>query len=478
VDQFEVPDIFKQAGYTPQTIENQVVDQVVNIESHATTLKETFALPDSDSMPDIEVPATKLSFKAVVQLLQDFLGREPFRISGEIALVPAVVSAAPDNHEASSQRLSLTVRLTHSTVRTSRTVEVLTTSPQAAIRSLAQEVLRLVNPFILGMYAYEIEHDSNKAIELFHEAIRRDPTFADPYNDLGIVLFEHGDVKGAIEQYDKAIELDPKSAVARNNLGNALTKLSRFDEALEQLRLSVQFDPKKATTYYNWGVALLKKHELNDAIPKFERAIDIDPNYTLAYLNLGTALGEKGDYDGAIINYQKVIARDPENPLAYYDWGMALLYGKHDANTAIAKMRKAIDLAPKVATLHVGLGDALLAQGDVAGALASYQDEENLGEAKGVRGDPILYNNWGEALRLNMQDFDGAIEKYGKAVEIDPNYGQAYANWGNALIQKHDWDGAITQYQKAVTVNPGNPEFRNVLRALEKGPQEEQKKQP
>jgi len=57
VDQFEVPDIFKQAGYTPQTIENQVVDQVVNIENHATTLKETFALPDSDSMPDIEVRA-------------------------------------------------------------------------------------------------------------------------------------------------------------------------------------------------------------------------------------------------------------------------------------------------------------------------------------------------------------------------------------------------------------------------------------
>ena len=473
-----MPEMFQQAGYTPQTIENQIVDQIVNIESHATTRKETFALPDSDSMPDIEVPATKLSFKAAVQLLQDFLGREPFRISGEIALVPAVVSAATENHGASLQHLLLTVRLTHSTERTSRTVEVFTTSPQVAISSLAQEILQLVNPFILGMYAYEVEHDSNKAIELFHEAIRRDPAFAEPYNNLGIVLFEHGDVKGAIEQYDKAIGLDRRSAVAHNNLGNALIKLGRFDEALEQLRLSVQFDPKKATTYYNWSVALVKKHELNDAIRKFHRAIDIDPNYTLAYLNWGTALGERGDYDGAIINYQKVIARDPNDALAYYDWGMALLYGKHDANAAIVKMRRAIDLAPKSATLHIGLGDALFAQRDVAGALASYQDEEKLREAQGVEGDPILYNNWGEALRLGMQDFDGAIDKYRKALKIDPNYGQAYANWGNALIQKHEWDGAIGQYQKAVTVNPGNAEFRKVLGALQKARQGEQKKQP
>jgi tetratricopeptide (TPR) repeat protein len=391
VDQFAVPEMFQQAGYTPQTIENQIVDQIVNIESHATTRKETFALPESDSMPDIEVPATKISFKAAVQLLQEFLGREPFRISGEIALVPALVSAAAENHEASLQHLLLTVRLTHSTERASRTVEVLTTSPQVAINSLAQEVLRLVNPFILGMYAYDVEHDSNKAIELFHEAIRRDPTFADPYNDLGIVLFDHGDFKGAIEQYDKAIGLDAKSAVAHNNRGNALIKVGRLDEALEELRLSVHLDPKRASTYYNWGVALVKKNELNDAIHKVRIAIDIDPDYTLAYLNLGLVLGETGDYAGAVVTFQKVIARDPNDAMAYYDWGMAL-FGKHDTNEAIAKMRRAIDLAPNSATLHIGLGDALFAQGDVAGALASYQDEEKLRETQGVQGDPILYN--------------------------------------------------------------------------------------
>jgi|HubBroStandDraft_6_1064221.scaffolds.fasta_scaffold2010243_1 tetratricopeptide (TPR) repeat protein len=75
-----------------------------------------------------------------------------------------------------------------------------------------------------------------------------------------------------------------------------------------------------------------------------------------------------------------------------------------------------------------------------------------------------------------MQDFDGAIDKYRKAVKIEPNYGEAYANWGNALIQKHDWDGAIAQYQKGVTVNSGNAEFRKVLGALQRARQEEQKR--
>src|ERR1700688_4397650 len=65
-----VPQAFENAGYSPQTVANQTIDQIDEIERHAQTArKDTFALPDSDSMPDIEVPATKLSFKGVVQLL-------------------------------------------------------------------------------------------------------------------------------------------------------------------------------------------------------------------------------------------------------------------------------------------------------------------------------------------------------------------------------------------------------------------------
>ena len=77
-----VPEGFEHAGYSPRTVANQTIDQIDEIERHARTArKDIFALPDSESMPDIEVLATKLSFKAAVQLLQDYLDANLFELA-------------------------------------------------------------------------------------------------------------------------------------------------------------------------------------------------------------------------------------------------------------------------------------------------------------------------------------------------------------------------------------------------------------
>ncbi len=215
---FSVPKAFEDAGYTPEAIDNQIVDQVINIENHARTArKDNFSVPDSQSMLDVEVPATGLSFKTVVEILQDFLRLEPLRVSGEIVLMPNAVSKTAGSHE-SSQHLAITTRFSHSdSDRRSTKDEIPTTSPQAAINVVAQEILRYQNPFILGLYANAVEKDPAKAIQLFETSIKEDPTLADPHNNLGRVLLNQGNIKGAIEQFRKCIDLDHKSALAYNN---------------------------------------------------------------------------------------------------------------------------------------------------------------------------------------------------------------------------------------------------------------------
>ncbi|MFQ5566900.1 MAG: tetratricopeptide repeat protein, partial [Paracoccaceae bacterium] len=67
----------------------------------------------------------------------------------------------------------------------------------------------------------------------------------------------------------------------------------------------------------------------------------------------------------------------------------------------------------------------------------------------------IAYANWGDSLRA-LGDLDGAIVKYRRATELDPENAFYYTNWGNALSDKGDLEGAVAKYTQATKIDPGN----------------------
>ena len=89
--------------------------------------------------------------------------------------------------------------------------------------------------------------------------------------------------------------------------------------------------------------------------------------------------------------------------------------------------------------------------------------------------DPTIYNNWGCALeglagsKKGLQEeilVNQAIEKYKKAIELQPDYDRGYNNWGAAFanlskskkgpqVEKLS-NQAIEKYKKAIEINPDN----------------------
>ncbi|MBI5043815.1 MAG: tetratricopeptide repeat protein [Nitrospirae bacterium] len=67
------------------------------------------------------------------------------------------------------------------------------------------------------------------------------------------------------------------------------------------------------------------------------------------------------------------------------------------------------------------------------------------------------YNNWGNALGA-LKKYEEAIEKYQKAIEIDPNYTGAYNNWGLALYNLKRYEEAIEKYQRTIEINSNQPD--------------------
>ncbi len=63
------------------------------------------------------------------------------------------------------------------------------------------------------------------------------------------------------------------------------------------------------------------------------------------------------------------------------------------------------------------------------------------------------YYNRGHA-RDEIRDFEGAIVDYDEAINLDPDFAEAYANRGVSRYKQEDSEGAIRDYDKAISLNP------------------------
>jgi tetratricopeptide (TPR) repeat protein/mono/diheme cytochrome c family protein len=134
------------------------------------------------------------------------------------------------------------------------------------------------------------------------------------------------------------------------------------------------------------------------------------------------------------------------------------------------------------ATRAVRRGEALLAKGDMAGALRAYDEAvaadandtaAHLGRADAYRLSGDLgraLTDYDEALRLDPRsalarnnrgliyhrqgDHDRAIADFTEAIRLDPRLAVTYLNRGTALQSKEDFDRAIADYTEAIRLNP------------------------
>jgi tetratricopeptide (TPR) repeat protein len=74
-------------------------------------------------------------------------------------------------------------------------------------------------------------------------AIKADHSFADPYNNLGVALYEEKRYGAAIKQYRKAIALDGSSAAFFSNLGAAQFAKKEFEAAAASYQHALELDP-------------------------------------------------------------------------------------------------------------------------------------------------------------------------------------------------------------------------------------------
>lgn len=149
--------------------------------------------------------------------------------------------------------------------------------------------------------------ENETAAELFEQAIRLDPAFADAYAGLaGAYHYFIQDERASLEWADsglaltrKSLDLNPDLPMAHRVLANHLNHLGRNAEAVAALRRALELQPNDAASLNNLGSRANAYGRYDEAVRYLLRAAELDPVSGFPAVNLGTAYGNLGMWEEA-----------------------------------------------------------------------------------------------------------------------------------------------------------------------------------
>lgn len=170
------------------------------------------------------------------------------------------------------------------------------------------------DPYNNLAYAYGALNKIDQAIWALREGIRIYPYQPKVYNNLATYLIMKGDYEIAVKAAEQAIELYPYYGKAYFNKGRALMQLDQLEEARECFKkscLEADFD-NVIQGYAMYGDLSLKLNKPDDAIVAFNKVLEMQPDPKALFF-LGNAYYQKEDYKNATAHYERSLAMAPEN---------------------------------------------------------------------------------------------------------------------------------------------------------------------
>src|SRR6266576_2973491 len=166
------------------------------------------------------------------------------------------------------------------------------------------------------------------------------------HNNLGIVLFEKGQLDDAVAHYRTTLKMQPNFWDADYNLGTALLGKGQVDEAICYCDKAVRMQPNDPDAQVAFANALLQKKRIDDAIVHYQTAVAIRPDYFLARYGLGHALLEKGQLDAAIEHSLAALLIQPNNADCHTVLAIAL-DEEGQSVEAVKHYEKALQISPQ-----------------------------------------------------------------------------------------------------------------------------------
>ncbi len=219
-----------------------------------------------------------------------------------------------------------------------------------------------------------------------------------------------GNLPEAAARYEEILQVSPRLAAAYNNLGSIYVQEREFRKAVQVLQRGLQLNRDMPSASALLGVALYEIGDYAGAKARLEVALRANPEDGNAALYLANDLIHLGDFEKAAEHLQALARREPKNQEVWY------LLGKVYMQLSQASLAKLNEIDPN-----------------------SYLSHQISGE-----------------VMESMNNMDGALLEYKRAVEVAPDRHGTHYHLGNAYWKLLMWDPARKEFLAELTNDPQN----------------------
>ena len=196
--------------------------------------------------------------------------------------------------------------------------------------------------------------------------------------------------------------------------------------------------PNNGRGWMNYGLTLMGRGDYQGAIAAYNRALPLSPNYHLLEINMGIAHGQLSQPAEADRHFQRAISLEPADWRSHRHYAAWLLSAGRVPD-ALAHARLSLELNP-----------ADRAAAPIASAAATVDNTAEYHLARSLA-------------EFQMRRYRECIASARRALEIRPQYAEAWNNIGAAHNALAEWSEGIAASEAALRINPSLQIARNNL---------------
>jgi tetratricopeptide (TPR) repeat protein len=205
------------------------------------------------------------------------------------------------------------------------------------------------------------------------DGVARDPTLAQAWQNLGLVLFDAGNLPDSLDCLERAVALAPDVVEAHVNLGNVLQKLRRPEAAVECYRRALELDDNNAEAHGNYASALAALGRHDEARSHVNRALALKPREIAFHIASAMIEAELGRAEEAAALYKRAIALQSDLVVPWSNLAVLKTFTSDDPDlTAMEQVLAAKCGELDRLRLHFALGKAYADAGAIERAFAHF----------------------------------------------------------------------------------------------------------